>query len=248
MLNVIDFLNHQNLRGQYMPRRKVEVDTEVAKQRAQRLKCLREMTGLSRDLINKRYNIARGTLQNWESARFGGLTRKGAAIAVQAMQAEGVDVTLDWLLHGLGHEPRFSKNLSQPANEDINLSRMPGYNVATQELLHFRNHNTNSIDMVISDDSMLPKYFPGDMVAGNRRYQEEIESLVGFNCIIQTPTHGSMVRNLRNGDEPGKYHLFALNWDSSISRPILYNEEVLSAAPIIWVRAVSRIPLDPIVN
>ena len=125
---------------------------------------------------------------------------------------------------------------------------MPGYNVATQELLHFRNHNTNSIDMVISDDSMLPKYFPGDMVAGNRRYQEEIESLVGFNCIIQTPTHGSMVRNLRNGDEPGKYHLFALNWDSSISRPILYNEEVLSAAPIIWVRAVSRIPLDPIVN
>jgi len=91
-----------------MPRKKVEVNHELAKQRAVRLKCLREMTGLSRDLINKRYKIARGTLQNWESARFGGLTRKGAIIVVDAMNAEGVRVTLEWLLDGLGEKPKFA--------------------------------------------------------------------------------------------------------------------------------------------
>ena len=46
---------------------------ELPQARAERLLTLREMTGLSRDLFQTRYGIARGTLQNWES------TLRGAA-------------------------------------------------------------------------------------------------------------------------------------------------------------------------
>ena len=53
-------------------------DPSGPQQRARRLHILREMTGLSRDKFQQRYGIARGTLQNWESARFGGLTVAGA--------------------------------------------------------------------------------------------------------------------------------------------------------------------------
>ena len=57
----------------------VSVDKKtLAVQRAKRLIMLREMSELSRNTLYKRYNIATGTLQNWENARFGGLSEKGA--------------------------------------------------------------------------------------------------------------------------------------------------------------------------
>ena len=228
-----------------MPRKKREVDPVIAQERAARLKCLREMTGLSRDMFKQRYNIARGTLQNWESARFGGLTRKGAIIVVRAFRAEGVDVTLDWLLHGLGQEPQFSGQISQTVSTPhTHQTDTAAHSVAAQELLYFNQNNSDSIYMVVADDSMCPRYKKGDFVAGNRRYQQEIESAIGFNCIVQTVEGGTMIRNLRAGDEPDRYHLFSLNWHSAIARPVLYNIEVLAAAPIIWTRTVTPTPIE----
>ena len=49
--------------------------------RAKRLKRLRKITTLSRKLFSEKYGISPGTLQNWETARFGGLTEKGACHA-----------------------------------------------------------------------------------------------------------------------------------------------------------------------
>ena len=47
--------------------------------RANRLRKLRGMMGLSRKALYQQYRIPVGTLQNWESARFGGAIRKGRA-------------------------------------------------------------------------------------------------------------------------------------------------------------------------
>ncbi len=226
-----------------MARKKREVDPVLAQERAVRLKCLREMTGLSRDMINSRYNIARGTLQNWESARFGGLTDKGAEASVKAMRAEGIDVTIEWLLHGLGQPPKFSPKLSHALNYDKSITDQPGYEKATQELMSFKKGNSNAIDFIVADDSMEPKFYIGDIVAGNKHYLDAIESTIGQNCIVQTSIYGTLIRQIRQGDEPGKYHLFALNWQSEVTRPIMYNVEILSAAPIIWTRAVARKPI-----
>ena len=70
----------------------------AAKQRATRLKTTREMTGLTRKKFQDRYGIPKGTLQNWESARFNGLTVKGANVIINAFLAEGINCSAEWLL------------------------------------------------------------------------------------------------------------------------------------------------------
>lgn len=217
---------------------KVELGEESsAEARSKRLKILREMTGLSRDLIRKRYGIARGTLQNWESARFGGLTNKGARIIIRAFQAEGIHCTLQWLLHGIGADPEFATptiTIDISTNSDINEAEL---NDITAELLCFRNNNPNAIDLVVTDDSLTPYYRPGDFVAGNRYYRDNIEKTVDRICILQTLEHGTLLRYLRYGDEPNQYHLLTLNPTSNqVRRSVLYNVEIISSAPVLWMR------------
>lgn len=212
--------------------------------RAKRLKSLREMTGLSRDMIKKRYGIARGTLQNWESARFGGLTEKGARIIIRALKAEGVTCQLQWLLYGVGPEPLFANQAlpssNAPAPEVFDISEAELDDI-TAELLCFRQNNPDCIDLVVADDGMLPHYRVGDFVAGNRYYRDEINKVVGQVCILQTQEHGMLLRHLKNGDEPGQYHLLATNATGNARQPALYNVDVISAAPVIWLRRPDHI-------
>ena len=203
--------------------------------RASRCLLLRDMMGLSREAVRLRYGIARGTLQNWESARFGGLTQKGAKIIITASRAEGIDVSMQWLLYGIGTEPRFvsaadtdisgSKNIVVTDQEMQNVSKM---------LNTFRAHHPDCIDMFVQDDAMSPLFNPGEYVAGNRKYLSDIESAVGLQCIVQTQDSGNLLRYLKLGDEINLYHLISLNHDSAVSQATLYNIPIISAAPVVW--------------
>lgn len=210
-----------------------------AEERAVRLKMLREMTGLSRDTFQERYGIARGTLQNWETARFGGLTPKGANVIISALQAEGVNCDLQWLLHGIGPEPGHTgmsgiidKN---HATGSIKIEPSEASTIA-EELLAFRKNNPDAIDFVMQDNSMEPQFIIGHYVAGNRRFLQHIDEVVGQNCIVQSEEHGTMVRFVKPGDEIGHYHLIALNPLTYVRQPVLYNVRLLSAAPVVWSR------------
>ena len=203
--------------------------------RASRCLLLRDMMGLSREAVRLRYGIARGTLQNWESARFGGLTQKGAKIIITASRAEGIDVSMQWLLYGIGTDPRFvsaidtdiasSKNIVVTDQEMQNVSKM---------LNTFRAHHPDCIDMFIQDDAMSPLFNPGEYVAGNRKYLSDIEGVVGLQCIVQTQDSGNLLRYLKLGDEINLYHLISLNHDSTVSQATLYNVPIISAAPVVW--------------
>jgi DNA-binding transcriptional regulator YiaG len=207
-------------------------------QRAKRLLILREMTGLSRDKFQQRYGIARGTLQNWESARFGGLTVKGARTILIALQAEGIQADIQWLLHGIGPAPCITQasGITQTSSQ---LTHLPPKEIQAiaEELLTFRRHHTEEvIDYVIPDNCMEPVYKGGDYVAGLRRYRTQIEQVVGLNCIAQTKEHGTLLRHIKQGEEIGCYHLYSLNLHGRTNRPCLYNVELISAAPVIWHR------------
>lgn len=214
---------------------------EQANGRAQRLRMLRQLTGLSRDKIHERYGIARGTIQNWESARFGGLTDKGARAMLSAMRAEGVYCDIQWLLHGIGQEPRLleaSGLTDQAANHStIKVDASESYTIA-EELLCFRQHNPNCTDLMVADDTMLPNFSPGDYVAGNKRFLNDINKTVGFVCIVQTERHGLLLRYLKHGSEPGHYHLIAANpFSQGVDMTHLYNIKIMSSAPVIWHRS-----------
>lgn len=212
---------------------------QIAMERAKRLKSLREMTGLSRESIRFRYNVSRGTLQNWESARFGGLTVKGANQIVRVMQAEGIQVKSDWLLYGIGEPPC----VEQKSSTNSSAVNQPSPQ-AIKELLHFKQTNGDVIDFVVQDDYMSPYVYQSDLVAGIRYYQSDLKQLTGKVCIIQTYEHGTLVRKLIYDDVNQAYHLQIANLDiKPYVAPMLFQVDILSAAPIIWQSVSKRIPL-----
>lgn len=219
-----------------------EQDESGSKARARRLLCVREMSGLSRDKIQHRYGIARGTLQNWESARFGGLTVKGARAMIKAYLAEGIFCDLEWLLHGIGGGPIYKKKESMLTvqaggghGSTMDAALSADKTSIAQEILYFRNNSPNAIDMVIQDDAMAPYLNRGDYIAGFKVYQESIESLIGKHCIVQTAEHGLMARLLAPSTVLNRYCLQARNVFTE-KCPYLVDCEILFAAEVVWIR------------
>ncbi len=199
--------------------------------RAARLRSLRAMTGKPREYFQRHYGIARGTLQNWESNRHGGLTKKGADLIIKALRAEQIAVDSSWLLHGVGDGPHFIRN-------DVPHADHPELEMFTKELIYFRQGNEHSIDHIIKDASMAPIYQAGDYVCGCRRYMEDIKLFCDKIVIAQTIEYGTVVRILKAGEEPSLFHLFSINVQESFTHQMLQNVEVISVAPITWHRKV----------
>ena len=84
---------------------------------------------------------------------------------------------------------------------------------------------------------MEPHYQKGDYVAGERYYQDAIHHAIGQVCIVETQMEGILIRLVRKGLKEG-YTLQCLNLHTELPKPILYDVEVSSAAPIIWHRRV----------
>ena len=214
--------------------------------RAKRLKSLRKMTRLSRKAFAERHRISSGTLQNWESARFGGLSEKGAKSVLHAIRAEGIEVSFAWLMYGVEPGPSLTERLylgdavvgiaepmqraSDPNTLEVQISAI------TQELLVFRKCNSNPVDYIVTDDGMYPRFVENEHVAGSRRYQQDIAQLIGQDCIVQTVDNEMLVRRLRWGSKPGLYNVVCTNPDTKVTVPVLYDVELLYAALVVWAR------------
>jgi transcriptional regulator with XRE-family HTH domain len=202
--------------------------------RGKRLRTIRSMAGLTRDQLEQKYGLSTYTVQSWESARAGGLTQRGAERFVPIAQNEGIYCTVDWLMYGVGEPPR-------PTYLQLNPKPEPDYKqdeatAITQELLLFRSLNRDAIDFVVSDNGMEPYYCKGDYVAGKRYFDDSIARLVGHNCIVQTINNEILLRRVKQSKQEGFYNLLCLNPDTVIDRTTLYNQKLISAAPVIWHR------------
>ncbi len=215
--------------------------------RAKRLKSLRKMTHLSRNMFSTRYGIPSGTLQNWESARFGGLTEKGAKNILSAIRHEGVYCNFEWLMYGIGPSPQITDRLfesgsageqtltdEQRENQEADMDNQLA--IIAQELLLFRKLNPNAIDFVVRDDGMEPFFILGEYVAGCRRYQKNINTAIGQNCIVQTAAGDTLLRHLRQGSAPELYTLLCMNPTAQVEYPTLYDVKLVYVAPVIWTR------------
>ena len=208
------------------------------KERAKRLLALRAMLGLSRDELHRRYAISKATLQNWESARAGGLTKRGAQQVFKAYQAENIDFTLEWLLHGIGTGPSFKSgpvsNTGSPAVSQQD-SVIPS-NVL-EHVLYYRNTHQDVFDMQLIDDSMASRYPRNAFIGGVKYYQEQVSALLGLDCIVQIPNHDLIFRRLLPGNGMHRYHLVPINLHSA--HQIYTDVEVIAAAKVDWMHAQS---------
>lgn len=218
------------------------IDDNVA--RANRVRSLRKMTQLSRNEFQKRFGIAAGTLQHWEDGQKNGLSLKGAKRLAQVLKQVGIYCTTEWLMHGKGSSPQ-----QLPATDDV-LVNPPAKiwsvredqeaEYIAMELSLFTQHYSEVINTIVSDDAMEPRFTQGEYIAGIRCYQQDINRLVGQDCIVVTTDGELLVRRIKTMEAPGFYTLSCLNLNTTVARPVLYNTELVSAAPIIWARRLHK--------
>jgi len=210
--------------------------------RGKRLKFLRMSTGLSRREVQDKYRISASTIQSWEDAKAGGLTMKGAKRVIAVFKEEGLRCSIDWLLYGIGTPPQLSNKLfddEEGGETTTTPIEIPGEDQAiVNELLEFRKNNPDAIEYKIlaGDDGMAPMYKENDYVAGKRRLGDAINNVVGFDCIIETRDNEILFRRLKPGRKPNTYTLISVNTNATIAEPVLYDRELISAAPVIWHR------------
>lgn len=236
-----------NFSHKFMMAKETEKATENPKStreaRARRLESLRGLTRLSRVEFAKRCGVKSGSFQNWEGPRFGGLTEKAAQKIIRGARALGINCTLEWLMHGIGQGPQIDDRLylsesliirQEPKSYDI--SENEENDLIAQELLLFRQHNKDVLDFVVTDDAMEPAIKKEDYVAGIARYNKDIEDVLGKECIVKTAEGETLVRIVKKGLTPGYYNLFCSNLNTSVAKPILYDIDLVCAAPVIWIR------------
>lgn len=211
--------------------------------RARRVESMRKSMGFSRRAFEERYGVSASTLQNWEDVKLNGLTEKGATKLIRALKSDGVGCTLEWLMFGVGSAPQIPEHLiyKQPVLAKKRASQVVFDNdeqdaIIAKELLLFREHHPHAIDLVVKDDGMAPRFIIGDYVAGVRRNKVHIKALLGLDCIVQTQEGDILLRKLKPGTADGFYTLACSNPNAEVKKPILYDVELIAAAPVIWMR------------
>ncbi len=198
--------------------------------RGDRVRHIREtLLRFSRREFSKGHAVPAATLQNWESGKYGGLTEKGALKLVNAFQSEGVPCSVEWLLYGIGAEP--TRTNLPIFNKNLDLGQ-----VMAQEVGLFRQLHPNSVDAIVSDDSMEPGFYAGDLVAGERYFAEEITKAVGRYCILQLIEGEVLIRELRPGKKKDEFILACINTKAKIKTKVIKANSLFSAAPIVWIR------------
>jgi transcriptional regulator with XRE-family HTH domain len=205
--------------------------------RGKRLKTLRKMSDLSRERMEEKYSVSANTIQSWEAAKAGGLTRKGAERIITAFHHEGISCTIEWLLYGVGAPPMLRTAERHIIHETAGLyTALPEDKAIIEELQTFRTLNKTAVDIIIADNGMSPHFKPGDYVAGKRRTGNDIERYVGQNCIVEISTNEILLRRIQHRNHQGLYTLGCINPDTSVRLPTLYEQKLISAAPVIWHR------------
>lgn len=206
-------------------------EESLQKSRANRLKRLRRMTGMSRKDFSTRYHISQGTLQNWETGRFGGLTEKGARVILRAFRQEKIYCGFEWLMYGVGEDPIIYKEVNQ--SQAVSSSRR--ISTEEQDIEFMTQLHKDVVTSYIDDDSMAPLYTRGCYVMGYKVEGRDMVSLSNKVCIVQAFDRRKMVRQLRIGKDRFSFNLHALNGQES-QKPVMYNMELMFAAAVMWVR------------
>ncbi|HTM64592.1 MAG TPA: S24/S26 family peptidase [Gammaproteobacteria bacterium] len=211
--------------------------------KADRLKRVRNLANLSREDFCADGTINLTTLISWEVGRFGGLSRKGAASVVARIAKEGVFVAPEWLLYGTGAGPEVHFNKMSAVHDELNhdVDTLSENAKIMIELSVFRKLHKNAIDFIVDDDTMLPHYQPGDYVAGVKRFGDDIKSLIGHTCIVQTASGSIYFRNLLQGPRENSYNLIPANPQANANNTVVYDVELECAATVVWNRRSEQI-------
>lgn len=198
---------------------------------AGRLQYARQLTNLSRTAIAKKYDISPSSLSKWELGVLD-FSYKKAKILAQSLQNEQIDVTAEWLFEGVGQAPKRTPNYYVIKKDSIDEESFM-YN----ELKNFEEFYKNTLSLKIYDDSCLPIYFPGDVVAGVKILGEKILNFKGKVCLVELESGAICVRKIINYNIPeGTFELETLNPYTEVAAHNIKNARIKSASLITYYR------------
>lgn len=202
----------------------------------ERLRYVRSLLRVSRAYLQEKYGIPEVTLKSWENGTTK-LTKIGAERCVEIYRNEGFIVSEDWILDGIGLDPKatvtVSHYFSTPTSkslpsEDDEIAMVRDANL-------FKESHSNAVIMIVSNDDMRPFYKPGDYVGGKMRFGNDLFNAINKDCIVHLKNGERFFRRLIKNSSGG-YNLTCLNPNEETSEPVLFNVDVDGAAPIIWHR------------
>ena len=212
---------------------------EEKKARGNRLKSVRLMADLTRFDVEAKYSISASTLQSWESGKCG-LTERSAERILSVLEKEGIYCTCEWLLHELGPVP-YPTSLSRLTEKSPSPVVAVSDKVAvSEEIRFFRSLHKSALVFRVVDDGMKPHYNVNDHIAGECRTGTRVSHLVGRDCIVQTAQNQLLFRRLLKGSQTERYNLICINIDTTVSPLLLYNQQIVNAAPVIWHRRYDK--------
>lgn len=202
----------------------------------ERLKYVRALLRVSRAYLQEKYGLPEVTLKSWENCTTK-LTQSGAERCVEVYRAESLIVSKDWIMEGIGLDPKETVTVSHyfatPTNKELPVKDDEISMIRDADAFKFNNHN--AVVMIVSNDDMRPFYWPGDYIGGKMRYGNDIESAVNKDCIVHLKNGECFFKRLIKNNAV-EYNLTCLNPNESTSEPVLYNVQIDGVAPIIWHR------------
>ncbi len=199
-----------------------------------RLRYARELTGLSRTLFCKKYDISHSSLAQWEQGvkKF---SHNAAKKIAEYLLDRGVQVTSEWLMTGEGPEPQMMNLKALQSNNLGSMRFLDEEQLIWREATAFKNYYKDSLTLFLNDDTAYPLYVPGDFVGGKIINETKIPLyekkplLVQYEGIIK-------LRIVEQGSKPGLYTLTCLNQLTLWDKPVIKNIKIEQVAPIIWFR------------
>ncbi len=209
--------------------------------RAERLRRVRGLSNLSRQELCEQEGLNYNTLRGWELGRFGGLSETGAKRVSLRLLEAGVLCSPDWLLYEIGPSPEFAPPATHTPAEvalietELTPDQAKQNKFIAEEVQLFRTHYARSLDFLVRDESMLPQFEPGDIVAGVKT--TDFASLIGKIAIVVLKEGTTLLRQVhQDPNHLNRFMLIATNIAAGSPHSALSNIKIHAAARVLWHR------------
>jgi transcriptional regulator with XRE-family HTH domain len=218
--NMTDIINKT-----YTKKLAIENEHSTPEARAERLRRIRNLANLSRKDICGSDDININTYKGWELGRFGGLPVDGAEKVVKIIARSGVICSTEWLLYGKKPAPTLISEVT--ASEGDANTEETDNSLIQKEFAIYQDATKNAVLIEVTDDGLSPDYQIGDFLAGEKKFNDDIELTLDQVCIVETTDGKKLVRYVKQGHEKGLYTLICTNYRTAMCDVIIKNVRLL---------------------
>lgn len=216
---------------------RADVQTENIITAGERLKSLRRLLRVTRAYLQAKYGLPEVTLKSWENGA-SRLTESGAERCVEMYRQEGLIVNLEWIMHGLGLDPKLTVSVCDyfaAPNKAVSAFAYDDEEAIIRDAKSFKESYPDAVVMIINNHEMRPFYCPGDYIGGRMREGAALQEAVNRDCIVYLKDGERLFRRVLVNKQ-GQFNLSCLNPHETTEQPVLYDVKIESAAPVVWHR------------